>query len=86
MTAYWWWLAIANAIAVVAFGVDKLAARLQRRRLREAWLLWTMLGGGCVGGWAAMHLFRHKTQKASFRRWAVAATAGCAALAWLLWR
>ena len=74
MPAWFWWLALAaNALTLVAFGWDKFMARLNRRRIAERTLLWlTFLG--CVGAWCAMSLFRHKTQKSSFRWRAIALT------------
>lgn len=72
MPTWLWWLALgANVFALVAFGWDKLMARLGRRRIAERTLLWlTFLG--CAGAWCAMGLFRHKTSKSGFR-WRAAA-------------
>ena len=65
-----WWLVLgSNALTFLLFGFDKWCARRQRRRVRESTLLWATFLCGCFGAWAGMRLFRHKTQKVSFRRW-----------------
>lgn len=84
-----WWLLIAiNVATLLLFGWDKLMARRERRRVREATLLWCTFACGCVGAWCAMQLFRHKTRKSSFRRWAIAATVLNPAwlVVWWAWR
>ena len=60
-------LVVLNLVTFAVFGWDKLCARAGRRRVSEHALLTLMAVGGSPGGWAAMLLFRHKTQKASFR-------------------
>jgi uncharacterized membrane protein YsdA (DUF1294 family) len=37
----------------------------------ERTLLWFLFATGWVGAWVAMSLFRHKTVKQPFRRWAI---------------
>jgi len=84
----WVWLLLAAHVgAFAAFGLDKTLARLGRRRIRERALLWWVFLG-CVGAWAAMSLFRHKTRKMRFRRWAVLWTVVNPLwfVAWLWWR
>jgi uncharacterized membrane protein YsdA (DUF1294 family) len=51
----------------VLFAVDKLLAKLEWRRVPEKTLLAAALLGAAVGAWAAMLVFRHKTQKPRFR-------------------
>jgi uncharacterized membrane protein YsdA (DUF1294 family) len=58
-----------NLVTFVIFGWDKFCAARGRRRVSERALLTLMAVGGSPGGWAAMLVFHHKTQKASFR-WA----------------
>jgi uncharacterized membrane protein YsdA (DUF1294 family) len=70
----WWTLLAINVVTFAVYGIDKLCARLGRRRVRESSLLWWTLLGGCVGAWCAIGLFRHKTQKTSFRIRALACT------------
>ena len=60
-------LVVLNLVTFAVFGWDKLCARAGQRRVSEHALLTLMAVGGSPGGWAAMLLFRHKTQKASFR-------------------
>ena len=56
-----------NALTFLAFGLDKWKAQSSRRRVSEAQLLLMSWGTGLFGGWIAMSVFRHKTQKTSFR-------------------
>ena len=68
-----WWLLLAwNVATLLLYGLDKLKAKLGRRRVGESTLLWATFCCGVVGAWCAMSLFRHKTVKASFRRLAIA--------------
>jgi uncharacterized membrane protein YsdA (DUF1294 family) len=69
--ALWVAVAIANAITFLLFGVDKLQARRGGRRIRERTLLTWLFLSGVAGAWFAMSLFRHKTVKAPFRRFAI---------------
>jgi uncharacterized membrane protein YsdA (DUF1294 family) len=59
--------AAASAIAFIAYGVDKRAARRGGRRIPESTLHALSLGGGWPGAFAAQQLFRHKTRKQPFR-------------------
>ena len=68
----WLWLLIINATAFLAYGLDKLLAKLKARhekvpRLPERNLLLLAIVGGGIGAWLGMELFRHKTQHRSFR-------------------
>ena len=57
--------AAANAVALVLFGLDKLAARSDQRRVPERSLLfWAVFGW--LGAKAAQRMFRHKTRKQPF--------------------
>ena len=67
-------LVVLNLATFAVFGWDKLCARAGRRRVSEHALLTLMAVGGSPGGWAAMLLFHHKTQKASFRTPAIVIT------------
>lgn len=57
-----------NVVAFAVMGFDKLSARRQVRRVREATLLKFAAFGGCVGVFAGAAAFRHKTVKTPFRR------------------
>ena len=69
------WLIGANAAAVLAFAIDKSAARTGHRRISEFHLLQIALLGGTPGAYLARQMFRHKTRKEPFRTqlWAIAA-------------
>lgn len=57
----------ANAVSFVIFGLDKLAARTDQRRVPErSLLLWAMFGW--LGAKAGQRIFRHKTRKQPFAR------------------
>ena len=56
-----------NALTFLAFGLDKWKAAHARRRIPEAQLLLLSWATGLFGGWIGMSVFRHKTQKTSFR-------------------
>jgi uncharacterized membrane protein YsdA (DUF1294 family) len=63
-----WWIALAvNLLTFAVYGYDKLCARRGWRRISEARLLWLAFLGSVVGAWAGVSVFRHKTQKRSFR-------------------
>jgi len=55
-----------NFIAFAAFGIDKMLAEANARRISEATLLQLALVGGSPGAYAGRHLFRHKTRKQPF--------------------
>lgn len=61
------WFLLANVLTLVIYGIDKTAARKTWRRVPES----TLLVFGVVGGWpgaiVGQQLFRHKTQKQSFK-------------------
>ncbi|MBM4062529.1 MAG: DUF1294 domain-containing protein [Planctomycetes bacterium] len=85
----WALWALWNVATFLLFGWDKWRSRREgARRVPERALLWCMLLGGFAGGWAGMRTFRHKTQKVSFRRWAVLWTVLSPAwlLVWWSWR
>ena len=64
------WLAIAYGVmsvaALVAYALDKSAARRGRRRVRERTLHALALLCGWPGALVAQQLFRHKRRKAGF--------------------
>ena len=62
LTIFWYFLAAVNVIAFVLMGVDKLKAKLHKRRIPEKVLfLFAIIFGG-VGGTLGMYAFRHKTK------------------------
>ena len=63
-----------NVATLATFGWDKLRSKRQGRRVPERTLLCMLFATGWVGAWIAMSLFRHKTIKQPFRRYAIAWT------------
>lgn len=55
-----------NIIGLMSMGFDKLFAKQGWNRVPESTLLLIALFGGCIGSWAGMYLFRHKTQHLKF--------------------
>ena len=76
----------ASFVAAIAYGNDKFAAQSGAWRTRERTLHVLALLGGWPGALVAQTLFRHKSQKASFRFafWATVAV-NCGALMGLWW-
>ncbi len=61
------WLIAINLIAFITFGMDKRAAVLGRWRTPEKTLIGLCAVGGAFGGYLAMRIFHHKTQKLKFK-------------------
>ena len=55
-----------NIGTFLLFGIDKHLARKNRERVPESTLILLSVLGGALGGFLAMYIFRHKTQKAKF--------------------
>lgn len=55
-----------NVVALFTYGMDKLLAKTDARRVPERVLLVMALLGGSAGAILGMQLFRHKTRKVSF--------------------
>jgi uncharacterized membrane protein YsdA (DUF1294 family) len=66
----YWYLLVINILAFVCYGLDKLKAKSNARRISEHALLLLALVGGSVGAWLGMLVWRHKTKHAKFR-WGV---------------
>ena len=60
-------VAFMSLAAFIAYGFDKRRARLDGWRVPEKTLHWMALLGGWPGALAGQRVFRHKTQKLSFR-------------------
>jgi len=60
------WIAFINVFAAAVTVKDKRAARLHRRRVPEATLLWIGFLGGAAGMLLTMKRIRHKTLKPKF--------------------
>lgn len=59
---------VMSVAGFAAYGVDKSAAKADRRRVSEQTLLTVGVLGGWPGALIAQQVFRHKTRKRSFRR------------------
>ena len=76
---FWlYWLALFPLLCITSFafyGTDKWLAKKEKRRIPEATLHMIDAFGGWPGGFLGQRVFRHKTQKVSFRIlfWASAA-------------
>ena len=62
----WLWLLVINVLALLAYGLDKLLARKQTRRVPERTLLLIAAIGGSLGSLLGMLVAHHKTRKAKF--------------------
>ena len=58
-----------NIVSFVIYGIDKLLAIGNKRRVRELFLHVLSLFGGCLGSFCGMLFFRHKTKKIRFYVW-----------------
>ncbi len=67
MTIYLWMTVLASGACFVMYGLDKRRARKEQLRIAERWLHLGALLGGWPGAAIAAELFRHKTQKLTFR-------------------
>jgi uncharacterized membrane protein YsdA (DUF1294 family) len=67
----WALVLLINLATLLLYGFDKWRSRGDGRRIPERTLLWFLFATGWVGAWVAMSLFRHKTVKQPFRRWAI---------------
>lgn len=78
--------AVLSALAYIAYGLDKRAARRGEWRTREATLHLLALLGGWPGALIAQRVFRHKTGKAPFQAvyW-ITVGLNCLGLAWAVY-
>ena len=60
-------MGIMSLILFALMGMDKRKARKGAGRVPERRLFVFALMGGALGGWAGMHVFRHKTRHWYFR-------------------
>lgn len=60
-------LAVMNAAAFAAMGIDKAQALRGGRRISERTLFLLAVFGGAPGGLLGMHVFHHKTLHTAFR-------------------
>lgn len=62
----WYYLAVINLAALIAFGIDKRKACKKQWRIPEKTLIGLAALGGSIGALFGMHLFHHKTRKRRF--------------------
>lgn len=60
------YLIVFSMIAFFAYALDKRKAIVGAWRIPESLLLGFSFFGGGIGGYLAMHIFRHKTKKIKF--------------------
>ncbi len=61
-----YYLAAVNILLCLLMGLDKLFAKLQKRRIPEKTLFLLAIIGGGLGGTLGMYSFRHKTKHTAF--------------------
>lgn len=61
-----YYLAAVNILLCLLMGLDKLFAKLQKRRIPEKTLFLLAIIGGGFGGTLGMYSFRHKTRHTAF--------------------
>lgn len=61
-----YYLAAMSIILCAMMGIDKLCAKMQKRRIPEKTLFAFAILGGALGGTVGMYSFRHKTLHKSF--------------------
>ena len=66
-TSILYYFAVLSVFSFVLTGYDKAIAGGNHRRIRERTFYILAMFGGSPGLLLGMHLFRHKTQKASFQ-------------------
>jgi uncharacterized membrane protein YsdA (DUF1294 family) len=79
------WVACWSLAAFIAFGIDKRAARLGRRRVSEFRLHCLEIMGGWPGAFLGAVLLNHKIAKASYMLVLALIVMVWAAAAWLIW-
>lgn len=62
-----YYLLAVNIATFFLYGIDKYKARKGRWRISEATLLLMAVIGGCIGAWAGMRLWHHKTMHKKFK-------------------
>lgn len=67
MLLYFWLILTTSLISFTAYGFDKQWAKSGQQRVPERLLHLLAVLGGWPGAWLGQRVFRHKTQKRSFR-------------------
>lgn len=66
MKIYMNYLLVINIVSFALYGIDKLFAKINFRRIPEKVLLNFAIFGGTYGSFLGMYLFHHKTRKKLF--------------------
>ncbi len=83
MSPFFYFLLLFNTFTLLAFGLDKYLAIVNRHRISEKNLLFFALVGGSIGAIIAQQIFRHKTQKFKYVLWMTLSVQ--LILGWLVW-
>lgn len=62
ISVVWYAVAVMNVVAFVLMGVDKIKAKMDKRRIPEKVLFLFAILFGAIGGTIGMYSFRHKTK------------------------
>lgn len=81
-----WTVLTINIVTFVVWGIDKWQAKRGRRRVPEAHLLLLAAATGCVGAWLGVTVFRHKSQKVSFRLMLLVSSLVNVIWVWAAWK
>ena len=61
------YLVMVNLVAFITYGIDKLKARRNKKRIQEATLLLLAIVGGSIGAWLGVKVWHHKTLHKKFK-------------------
>lgn len=61
-----YYLIAINILTFIIYGIDKLKAKKNWRRISESTLLLLAVAGGSIGAWLGMMVWRHKTKHWTF--------------------
>lgn len=61
-----YYLIAINILTFIIYGIDKLKAKKNWRRISESTLLLLAVAGGSIGAWLGMMVWRHKTKHWKF--------------------
>ncbi len=62
-----YYLLTINTITFIIYGIDKLKAKNDWRRIPETTLLMLAIMGGSIGAWSGVNVWHHKTLHKKFK-------------------